>query len=137
MKKKLKISKCTICKKEYLDTSSSVNKSKKVCPICQKSKKESQQKIRNYIKNNPKISIIELTKNLNISEEIVVECLKAGIIETTKKSPTLLSCLKCGEPIRSGEYCEKCKRKGRRVISIEVGNTVKSFGKSYSMKKKK
>ena len=30
-------------------------------------------------------------------------------LEVTEDSPMVLTCESCGEPIRSGKYCEKCK----------------------------
>ena len=79
------------------------------CHRCIKKWEEMFVKVRDYIWDNPKANITEVSEETGVDEKIVLEFLRAGRIELREES-TGLPCERCGAPIKTGRYCEECAR---------------------------
>lgn len=90
----------------------------KFCVDCLEKQAEDEHRIIDYVKANPLCTIIEIVRDTGIDEKIVRRLIEEGrLIQAgvEYKYP----CSKCGEPIMSGQYCDKCAKKLREEIMAE------------------
>mgnify|MGYP002625910961 CR=1 FL=1 len=88
------------------------------CVDCLDKQAEDEKRIIQYVSDNPLCTIIEIVNALGINENIVRRLIEEGrLIQAgiDYKYP----CSKCGEPIASGQYCDKCAKKLREEIRDE------------------
>ena len=67
-------------------------------------------KVRDYIWDNPKANVKEVSDETGVEEKIILEFLREGRIELTTESIGF-SCERCNTPIKSGRYCDSCAKK--------------------------
>ena len=64
-------------------------------------------KVRDYIYDNPDANIMEVSNELELEEEVILEFLKEGRLELS--SPSLDHvCERCEKPIVTGRFCRDC-----------------------------
>ena len=80
-----------------------------ICPICRESAEKSFEKVRDYIRENPHANIQQISDECEVSVQQINQWVREERLEFSKDSPIMLECENCGDPIRSGRYCEKCK----------------------------
>ena len=80
-----------------------------VCPICRESAEKSFEKVRDYIRENPHANIQQISEECEVSVQQINQWVREERLEFSKDSPIMLECESCGDPIRTGRYCEKCK----------------------------
>ena len=68
-----------------------------LCPHCREKMEAKFQEVKEYIRANPGVGIQ------------IQQWLREERLELTEGSAIYLQCEKCGAPIRSGRFCEKCK----------------------------
>ena len=60
-------------------------------------------------RNNPGVGIQDVSETCDVEPSQIQQWLREERLELTEGSSILLNCEKCGAPIRSGRFCEKCK----------------------------
>lgn len=94
-----------------------------VCDSCAEKEKVEFQRIKDYIENNPGATVFQVTTALDIAIKNIKRYLRENRLEIADrdaKSNSFLSCIKCGESIRSGYYCMNC------ATSVQYAKTVES-----------
>lgn len=81
--------------------------SQRVCPACQKEMNEVFEKARLYVKQNPGATAKEVAEALQVDEQLIDELIREGRFDMVNEA-LLLSCERCGKPIRRGRLCEEC-----------------------------
>jgi len=90
---------CPRCKKLF-------NKAYNViCDACVQEEHDTYDKVRDYLKENPGITIMELAKATDVSQKKILGYIKEGRLELLSGE---LTCEKCGLPIVTGRYCPEC-----------------------------
>lgn len=85
------------------------------CLRCGRENYDYLQTVRNYLDRNGAKSAVVIAKETGVPRESVSHFLRQEFLEIPKSSEERLSCEKCGAPIRSGMYCERCKEEERRL----------------------
>lgn len=80
-----------------------------LCPGCRQGLEEKFQKVKTYIRENPGAGIKEVSVACEVDTSLINQWLRDERLELSESSSLLLNCESCGQPIRSGRYCEKCK----------------------------
>lgn len=80
-----------------------------VCPICRDSAEKDYEKVRDYIRENPHSNIQKIADDCEVSVQQINQWVREERLEFSKDSPIMLNCENCGDPIRTGRFCEKCK----------------------------
>lgn len=94
------------------------------CPKCAKEIDEMFLQIRDYIDENPDANVIEVSEATEIEEDIILMFLREGRLEL--KQPGLgLTCDRCGNPIKSGRYCDACTDEMKREFSKDLRSAEK------------
>lgn len=79
--------------------------SRDLCPDCFRKEEEMFKKIQKYLRRKPQATVAEISEATAVPEEKILFFLREGRL--VSKNP-LLVCERCGKPIFSGRYCEKC-----------------------------
>ena len=80
-----------------------------LCPHCREKMEAKFQEVKEYIRANPGVGIQDVAENCDVEPSQIQQWLREGRLELTEGSAIYLQCEKCGAPIRSGRFCEKCK----------------------------
>ncbi len=84
-----------------------------VCNNCLQQEQEDFDKIREYLFKNPNSSTAEVSEATGIELKVISRFLKEGRLEADyirMSDDSALTCEKCGKPVNSGRFCEKCVR---------------------------
>lgn len=103
----------------------------KVCLSCRKLEEEDFQKVKTYLYKNSGASMQQVAEETEVPVKKIIEYLRQGKLETKDNENFVLGCEKCGEPIKSGHYCEKCTKE----VHDNLSGAVKSLKPSGGAKK--
>ncbi|MBZ2174818.1 MerR family transcriptional regulator [Schnuerera sp. xch1] len=92
-----------------------------ICPECRREDEEDFKKVKEYIDENPKANVAEVSEKVEVDSKKIIEFLRQGRLEIREESNLILSCEKCGAPIRTGRFCEKCTVKMEREFKRSIG----------------
>lgn len=97
------------------------------CLQCGKENYDYLQTVRNYLDRNGAKSAVVIARETGVPRSSVDHFLRQEFLEIPKSSEERISCSKCGAPIRSGIYCERCK--GQEPTVERKGHTWYSSSK--------
>lgn len=81
-----------------------------ICPDCQKKEEEDFNKVKEFLKEYPNASLVEIMEATGVSESKISKFIRAGRLSI---KPT---CESCGRPIDSGRLCPECRIKLLREV---------------------
>lgn len=81
-----------------------------ICPRCREAMENKFQEVKSYVKENPGVSVPEVSEACEVESAQIYQWLREERLELTDGSAITLSCESCGRSIKSGKYCEQCKR---------------------------
>lgn len=81
-----------------------------ICPSCREALEKSFQEVKKYIREHRTADIKEVAEACEVEVSQIQQWIREERLEFTPESPVKLPCENCGEMIRSGRFCEKCKR---------------------------
>ncbi len=101
---KMEVKVCMRCKKmfQYITGPS-------ICPKCRQIEEEQFQKVKEYLRENPGAAMNVVSEETSVPVKLIQSFLKQGRLEVVPGSPMMIQCEKCGAPIVTGKYCNKCK----------------------------
>ena len=79
------------------------------CPACKEKLEEKFQEVKRYIQKNTGVGIQEVATACDVETSQIRQWLREDRLELATDSALYLNCESCGQPIRSGKFCEKCK----------------------------
>jgi len=79
------------------------------CPACKDALEEKFKEVKTFIQNHPNIGINEVSKECDVEVQQIQQWLREERLQFAEGSMVQLACESCGEPIRSGRFCDKCK----------------------------
>jgi methionyl-tRNA synthetase len=80
-----------------------------ICEPCKKAIEEDFQKVKEYIKENPRAGLKQISEDNEVSTKQIQQWIREERLMFTSDSPIQLQCEKCGELIQTGRFCAKCK----------------------------
>ena len=89
----------------------------KLCEACKKAVEEDFQKVKQYIQDNPRASLKQISEDNAVSTKQIQQWIREERLEFSKDSPIQLLCESCGDPIITGRYCAKCKNTVAKSLS--------------------
>ncbi|MCL2604893.1 MAG: flagellar protein [Defluviitaleaceae bacterium] len=105
-----------------------------ICKDCEKAEVEKFEEVRLYVKENPNSSAQEVSEKCEVSVKRILQYVRDGKLEISQGMEGLITCSKCGRPIKSGRMCERCTKNiaGALTNMISVGNAAKEKEASSS-----
>lgn len=88
-----------------------------ICPACKDKLEEKFQAVKKYIRENRLADIKEVAEKCEVEIGQIQQWIREDRLEFTEDSPVKIPCENCGAMIRSGKYCEKCKREMTNNLS--------------------
>lgn len=80
-----------------------------LCHDCKKQDEDDFKRVKNYLYDNPMASIVDVSRELEISVQRIKNYLKQGRLEIIGGDGNMiLECELCGRSIRTGRFCEEC-----------------------------
>ncbi|HHW49621.1 MAG TPA: MerR family transcriptional regulator [Clostridiaceae bacterium] len=100
-----------------------------ICPSCRQQEEEIFKKIKDYLYENPGASVTEVSRELDVSIELIKRFLREGRLEIVGEEGKnlLLECENCGRAINSGRYCKDCERellKGFQTAANKISQKI-------------
>lgn len=96
---------CKNCKRLYNHFSGET-----LCPTCNSQLDEIYREVKRYIYDNPNTTIQEVAETFNITIQTLHRWIREERLEFASSSLVGLPCQGCGTTIKSGRYCESCKK---------------------------
>ena len=79
-----------------------------ICETCRKELEQDYQKVKDYIKDNPNQGLKEVAEACEVPENQLKQWVREERLMFSKGAGAI-TCEKCGAPIETGRFCEKCK----------------------------
>ena len=83
--------------------------SRRICPDCEKALEDKFLEVRDYIRQNPNVSIMEVSREKEVSVEQIKQWVREERLLFTNAEGSGIECVMCGIPITTGKYCARCK----------------------------
>lgn len=96
-----------------------------LCPTCQKELDDKFSTVKEYIYNNPKATIQQISEENEVSISQLKQWVREERLCFSEDSPIGLSCENCGALIRTGRFCPVCKEKMSQQIAGAYGKEKK------------
>lgn len=82
-----------------------------ICPNCMAELEDEFQKVKTYLRDNPKAVMVSIAEDNNVSIQQIKQWIREERLTFTDDSPVAIECENCGTMIRTGRYCKQCKDK--------------------------
>lgn len=79
------------------------------CPACREALEDKFKEVKSYIQNHPNVGINDVSKECDVEVGQIQQWLREERLQFAEGSMVQLACESCGELIRSGRFCDKCK----------------------------
>ncbi len=83
----------------------------RICEACKKAMEEKFEAVREYIRDNPGATIQQVAEENEVPTQQIHQWVREERLEFSSDSPITFECESCGTKIRTGRYCDSCKRK--------------------------
>lgn len=80
------------------------------CQACREEMEEEYQKVRKYIQEHPHVDIRTVSEECEVDPAQIRQWVREERLEFSDDSTVGINCEKCGKMIKSGRFCEECKR---------------------------
>ncbi len=93
-----------------------------ICPRCREKEEQDFQIVKEYIIENPKSNMIDVSNETGISARLIEKFIKDGRLMLSEDSPIFLKCEKCGAEIKTGRFCSGCSRNLSQAMRSSIEN---------------
>lgn len=107
--------KCRFCRKSFNGFSA-------LCPACIQALDSKYIIVRNYLDKNRSANLRQVADDTGVDEKSLLYLIRDGRLSLHGEGGEII-CIKCGAPIQTGRYCDKCK--GDLVHDLE--NTISAM----------
>lgn len=80
-----------------------------ICPNCKDEMEKKFQEVKEYIQDHKEAGIGQISADCEVESNQIMQWVREERLVFSDDSPITLSCENCGEPIRTGRFCDKCK----------------------------
>lgn len=100
-----------------------------ICPKCVKEAEATFEKVRDFIKENPNMTIKEVAEECDVSYKRILTYIRDGRVEASGGMHGEVTCSRCDKPIKVGRMCEKCTiETGFKVNEMKEDARIKNRG---------
>lgn len=92
-----------------------------ICLRCRREDENDFKKIKEYLDEYPGANISEVEDETGVSSRKIINFLKEGRLEIGDDTNIILSCERCGAPLKTGRFCEKCIVQMDREFKQSIG----------------
>ncbi|MBD5531425.1 MAG: flagellar protein [Lachnospiraceae bacterium] len=81
-----------------------------ICPACREKQEEKFQEVKNFIRDNKDATINVVSEECDVEIPQIQQWIREERLAFSDDSPIGVSCENCGAMIKTGRFCEKCKK---------------------------
>lgn len=81
-----------------------------LCPRCKDALEDKFAQVKEYVRDNPGSTIQMVSEDNDVSVQQIRQWVREERLEFSKDSPVGIECEICGVSIRTGRFCEACKK---------------------------
>lgn len=104
-----------------------------ICPTCQALLEEDFQKVKSYLREHPKATMVVISEENGVSVQQIKQWIREERLSFTEDSPVAIECENCGAMIRTGRYCKTCKA----ILATSMNEAIKKPKKTMPIPEKK
>lgn len=82
-----------------------------LCSICQKKLENKFQDVKKFLDEHPNATVAEVSEEMDVSTKQIKQWIREERLTISCAGADGIVCEKCGAPICSGRFCNKCKSK--------------------------
>lgn len=82
----------------------------RICAACKDELEKKFHEVKEYIRETPHATLNQIAEDNDVTVSIIKQWIREERLEFTADSPVGLECEKCGKQIRTGRYCDECKK---------------------------
>lgn len=82
----------------------------RLCPNCRDNLEKKFQEVKQYVRDNPSNSISDVSTEMDVPVSQIKLWIRQERLAFTEDSKVMIECERCGASIRTGRFCEKCKK---------------------------
>lgn len=105
-----------------------------ICPACREALEEKFQEVKKYVQDNRGATIHDVVENCEVDPQQVRQWVREERLEFSGDGPTGITCEKCGEPIATGRFCQKCKNEMTANLNTALPKKPKEEPKKKDIK---
>ncbi len=91
-----------------------------VCPACREAMEEEFQKVKKYVQEHAHSDIRTVAEECEVDPNQIRQWVREERLEFADDSAVGLNCERCGRSIKSGRFCEACKRDMTNTFSSAI-----------------
>lgn len=80
-----------------------------LCPVCREEMEKKFHEVKKFIQDHPGVGIPEVSEACEVEPSQIRQWVREERLEFAEGSVVDIACEKCGTPIRTGRFCDKCK----------------------------
>ena len=100
----MEVRNCKMCGRLF-----NVLNNERICPACQKKLEDKFHEVKQYLEDHPGASVEQTATDNDISTKQIRQWVKEERLILSSATEAGIVCEKCGKPIRTGRFCDKCK----------------------------
>ena len=81
-----------------------------ICPACQEIAEKKFQEVKDFMRENHGAGIEEICETCEVEKNQIHQWIREERLVFSDDSPVGINCEKCGVSIKTGRFCEKCKK---------------------------
>jgi transposase-like protein len=91
-----------------------------MCPACRDEVEKKFQVVKEYIRENPRASIQEISEENGVTTNQIRQWIREERLQFSDDSPVGIECENCGATIRTGRFCDNCKNNMANSLSKSI-----------------
>lgn len=112
----MEVRNCKECKRLF----NYISGGSRLCPECRQKLEEKFTEVKRYVEDNRNVSISTVSQEMGVSVQQLNQWVREERLIFAEGSAVMIDCEACGQPIRTGRFCDACK-----------GQMVNKFGAMY------
>ncbi len=81
-----------------------------ICPMCKEKVEKKFQEVKKFVQDNISVGIPQISKECDVEVQQIQQWIREERLVFSEDSPIGIECESCGTMIKTGRFCEKCKR---------------------------
>ncbi len=91
-----------------------------MCPECREKLEQKFQNVKEYIRENPGASITQIADDNDVTTNQIKQWIREERLQFADDSPVGIECEGCGTTIKTGKYCDACKKNMASALSQSI-----------------
>lgn len=91
-----------------------------ICPSCRDETEKKFQDTKEYIRENPRASIQEISEANEVTTIQIRQWIREERLQFADDSPIGIECEICGATIKTGKYCDACKNNTANALAKSI-----------------